>query len=296
MSVTSTTSTSLQPRPVIDSRRTGSASAGAALRNQAAPMATPARPAAARSATSTRRRGRLALAPRPARRRSVVRPIAGSPKRLVDLEAGVRDVVEALVRVLAETAAQQSANRSRHWRGQAVPGWFLVHDRREHVGHGLPCERSLARQQLEEERPEGPDVRPLVHPPAARLLGGHVARGPEDHSRLGARLRQRRRLRQVRRGARGRVPRVGLGQAEVEDLDLAVRRQLDVGGLEVAVDDALLVRFLERLRDLPRDLRAPRRRESVRASAAPRGPRPRRAPSTRKWTAEPSASVALSKP
>ena len=154
---------------------------------------------------------------------------------------------------LREAAAQQSANRSRHWRGQAVPGRFLVHDRREHVGHGLPCKRPLARQQLEEQCPEGPDVRPLVHSPPARLLGGHVARGPQDHSRLGARLRQCRRLRQIRRRARGRVPRIGLGQAEVEHLDLAVRRHLHVGGLQIAVDDALLVRGLERLGDLPRD-------------------------------------------
>ena len=44
-----------------------------------------------------------------------------------------------------------------------------------------------------------------------------------------------------------------LGEAEVEDLDLPVGRELDVGGLEVAVDDPLLVRRLERLGDLPRD-------------------------------------------
>ncbi len=42
----------------------------------------------------------------------------------------------------------------------------------------------------------------------------------------------------------------GLGQAEVEDLDLPGRGHLDVGGLEVAVDDTLLVRCLEPFRDL----------------------------------------------
>ena len=73
-------------------------------------------------------------------------------------------------------------------------------------------------------------------------------------------------------------PRPGLGEAEVEDLDLAVRRQLDVGGLEVAVDDALLVGALERLGDLLRDRRSPRRVAAARASIARRGPRLRPAP------------------
>ena len=45
----------------------------------------------------------------------------------------------------------------------------------------------------------------------------------------------------------------GLGQAEVEHLHLAVGRDLDVRGLEVAVDDALVVRGLERLGNLLRD-------------------------------------------
>ena len=45
----------------------------------------------------------------------------------------------------------------------------------------------------------------------------------------------------VRRGG-GR-----LGDAEVEDLDGAVRRDLDVGRLQIAMDDAALVRGVERV-------------------------------------------------
>src|SRR4030095_13869979 len=45
----------------------------------------------------------------------------------------------------------------------------------------------------------------------------------------------------------------GLGEPEVEHLDVAVRRQLDVRGLQVAMDDPLLVRRFERLGDLTRD-------------------------------------------
>ena len=45
----------------------------------------------------------------------------------------------------------------------------------------------------------------------------------------------------------------GLRQAEVEDLHLACRRDLDVGRLQVAVNDALLVRRFERFGDLMRE-------------------------------------------
>ena len=42
-------------------------------------------------------------------------------------------------------------------------------------------------------------------------------------------------------------------ETEVEKLDGAIRPDLDVGGLEVAVDDAVLVRGIERVDDLARD-------------------------------------------
>lgn len=56
---------------------------------------------------------------------------------------------------------------------------------------------------------------------------------------------------QADKRARRRVER--LGEPEVEHLDGAVIADLDVGGLQVAVDDALLVRRLERVGDLPAD-------------------------------------------
>ena len=43
-----------------------------------------------------------------------------------------------------------------------------------------------------------------------------------------------------------------LRESEVEHLDAAVGADLDVGGLEIAMDDALIVRGLERFSDLPR--------------------------------------------
>ena len=44
-----------------------------------------------------------------------------------------------------------------------------------------------------------------------------------------------------------------LGQSEVQHLHGAVGAELDVGGLQVAMHDALLVRGLERVGDLPGD-------------------------------------------
>ena len=55
------------------------------------------------------------------------------------------------------------------------------------------------------------------------------------------------------RSGRERVAARRLRQAEVEHLHDAVGRDLDVGRLQIAMDDALLVRRFERVGDLPRD-------------------------------------------
>src|SRR6186713_2459242 len=58
---------------------------------------------------------------------------------------------------------------------------------------------------------------------------------------------------EVDRAAGAGVVRERLGEAEVENLHLPFGGDLDVRGLEVPMDDALLVRLLQGLRDLPRD-------------------------------------------
>ena len=77
------------------------------------------------------------------------------------------------------------------------------------------------------------------------LLGRHVLGGPDDRREL----REHRLLRELcaRR----------LGDAEVDHLrdgDAVVQRDEDVGGFDVAVDDALVVRVLDRLADLREEL------------------------------------------
>ena len=143
----------------------------------------------------------------------------------------------------------------------------------------LAVEQAPAGQHLEQDDAEGPDVGAPVDRLAPRLLGGHVGGRAEDEAGRGAGLGEGRRLRQVGPDWRpSRVAGPGLGETEVEHLDLPVRRHLDVRRLEVAVDDALLVRLLERLGDLLRDGDRLVDAVPVRASAAPRGPRPRPAP------------------
>ena len=118
-----------------------------------------------------------------------------------------------------------------------------------------PREEGPAGEHLEEDDTEGPDVGPLVDGLAARLLGGHVGGGAEDDAGQGARAGQGGGLGEVdRRPACAQVAAPGLGEAEVEHLDLPVGRELHVRGLQVAVDDALGVGLLERLGDLLRDL------------------------------------------
>ena len=67
-----------------------------------------------------------------------------------------------------------------------------------------------------------------------------------------------------RRGGVGRRTGRHLCQPEVEDLRLAARRDEDVGRLDVAVDDPLRVRRVERIRDLRADVQHARRAASGR--------------------------------
>ena len=85
---------------------------------------------------------------------------------------------------------------------------------------------------------------------AAHLLGRHVADRAEHHARQRVRRRQWLRGRQ-RRGAGDRRLRLReLGQAEVENLHPAVVGDEEVLRLEVPVDDPLLVRRRQPVRDL----------------------------------------------
>jgi hypothetical protein len=124
--------------------------------------------------------------------------------------------------------------------------------------------RASAGQHLVEHDAEGPDVRALVGRPSFRLLRRHVRRGSDHHPRdracLAVAVAKAGRAREGRRVQRGgtEVPPYARGidrlsEAEIEHLHGAVVAHLDIGGLQIAVNDAALVSLFDGVRDLARD-------------------------------------------
>ena len=116
---------------------------------------------------------------------------------------------------------------------------LLLQDRVHRLDRRPALECPPARQHLVEDASEREDVRPRVGRLPSHLLGRHVTDGPEESPGVRG-LRERRRLRVV---ALRDQPL--LGEPEVEDLHAPVRRDEEVLGLEVPVDDPLLVRRRE---------------------------------------------------
>ena len=135
-------------------------------------------------------------------------------------------------------------------RGEFVEIDLVLEHRGQDMGNRLAVEELVPGEHLPQHDAEGPDIGPPVGGDPGRLLRRHVGRGADDDPGGGGVLGQGRRQRERGVVVLG-VPR--LGEPEVEDLDRAVGSDLDVGGFEIAVDDALLVRRLEGLGDLEGD-------------------------------------------
>ncbi len=97
---------------------------------------------------------------------------------------------------------------------------------------------------------ERPDIGAPIDSLSPRLLGGHVGGRPEYDALARGAETQRRRVRLILGG--GFVAE-RLGEPEVQNLDAAFLCQLDVARLQVAVNDPVLVRVLQRLGDLAGD-------------------------------------------
>jgi hypothetical protein len=100
----------------------------------------------------------------------------------------------------------------------------------------------VSSQHLVQHASERPDVGPFVEWPAARLFGAHIRGRTQNDPFACPADRDGRRLRQFRFGA---VRGIDSGKPKIEYFDDAIRGDLDVCRLEIAVDDAFLVRRIE---------------------------------------------------
>ena len=162
------------------------------------------------------------------------------------------NVADALLRVLLETATQEDEERRRQVAREQAPVRLGTNDCRERVGEVLAGERTRAREHLEEDRAERPDVGAPIDGPPLRLFRRHVRGRAENHPGLRhGWCGDGRRLRDIRRHRARRFHR--FREAEVEHLHGAIRPQLDVRGLEITMNNPLLVRGFQRLGDLLRN-------------------------------------------
>ena len=169
-------------------------------------------------------------------------------RRVFQPGPGIPDIPQPPFGVLLQAAPQQTPDLHRN----PLPPRFPGGDFDEGVGDRFPREKPIAREHLEQDDAEGPNVRALIHQLPTRLFGRHVGSGTDNHAHPADRVhRQALRVLEPLAG-RGFVRH--LGQSEIQHLHRAVRPQDDVARLQIAVHDALLVRVFERVGDLPGDL------------------------------------------
>src|SRR5689334_22759331 len=154
-------------------------------------------------------------------------------------DAGFADIAEALFGIAGEAAREETANGRRRLREVAVDG--VLENRGQGVGDGFAGEEALAGEQLVKDDTEAPDIGAAIDGFAGGLFRSHVGGGAEDQAGLGGADGESGRI-GAGGGSRGLG---GFGEAESEYLDDAFGGDFDVGGLEVAVDDAFFVGSFE---------------------------------------------------
>ena len=177
------------------------------------------------------------------------RRVGGLCRRILQFQPRVADIAQPPRRILLQAPSQQITNPAGRLRRQSVPVGLAADDSREDIRERPARERLAARQHLEQHAPERPDVGPPVDSLTSRLLGAHVGRGAQNGARFSRRGRDGRRDVGVTTRKRWRHR---FGESEIDELDLPVRSEPDVGRLQVAMDDALRVGGVEAGGDLLR--------------------------------------------
>ena len=136
-------------------------------------------------------------------------------------------------------------------RNTIQPRGLTVQDGVEDHGSGGAGERLRAGRHLIQRDAEGKQIRARVHRLAASLLRGHVSHGAERDAWTGEMVLAALLGRQF--GKSHGLLRPYLRETEVENLRLAPARNKDIGGLDVAMNNALLVRGIERVGDFRRE-------------------------------------------
>ena len=162
------------------------------------------------------------------------------------------DVAQALFRIACQAIAQQRAQPRGRIGRQSRPVDLARQHRCQRVGHVFGLIAAVAGEHLEHHHAERPDIGAAVDALALCLFRRHVSSRAQDHSDLGGARSERRRIHRVRRSAHF-LRRECLGQAEIQHFHRSVVANLDVRRLQIAVDDAALMRKFHGIGDLPRN-------------------------------------------
>ena len=148
-----------------------------------------------------------------------------------------------LLRILLQTVADDPLELQWDTRGERRR--IVVEDCVRGLDGRVALECTAPREHLVQDGPEAEQVRALIRGLTPDLLGRHVPDGAKNRALLGVRLRRGERLAGSQRHRRHQ-----LGDAEVEDLQPSLLGDEEVLRLQVAMDDAFLVRSREALREL----------------------------------------------
>jgi hypothetical protein len=161
-------------------------------------------------------------------------------------ETDVPDRLEPPRRLLLDRMPDDPIDRGGKWIGKLRLG---TKDRRHRLDRRAGVERMGPADHLGEEDAKRENVGAGVDRLSADLFRRHVGRGSHRDSGSGLQRRGRDDRIAERLGGVGHFR-----EAEIEELDPAVAREKDILGLEVAVDDAPLVRRCEAVGDLNRHI------------------------------------------